>query len=210
MKPRMQEVSSFLKTNNSVQVTWISCFEIIFWTIMKNIGVRIGEVFEEQTKYWFSPKQTKVVPRGWRVHFRRHWLRWMFTHPLPFQITGVSMVCSTIFIRRRSKKTPKLRVTSLCEGNPSVTGGSPHKGPVTRKMFPFDYVIMRQFPMQRTTKSSSTWPDLSISVCLRKKHPGCNTDCQKNILRCKIVLHAKRYIADLKKMMFMPVTFYQT
>ena len=27
-----------------------------------------------------------------------------------------------------SKKTPKLRVTGLCEWNPSVTGGSPHKG----------------------------------------------------------------------------------
>ena len=29
------------------------------------------------------------------------------------------------FFRRRSKKTFKLRVTSLCEGNPSVTGGFP-------------------------------------------------------------------------------------
>ena len=149
----MQEVSNFFKTNNSVQVTRISCFEIIFWTIMKNIGVRIGEVFEEQSKYWFSPKQTKVVPRGWRGHFRRHWLRSMFTHPLPFQITGVSMVCSTICSGADQRK---LRVTSLCEGNPSVIGGFPHKGPVTLKMFPFDYIIMRQFPMQRTTKSSST------------------------------------------------------
>ena len=37
---------------------------------------------------------------------------------------------------RRSKKTSKLRVTGLCEVNSS------HKGPVTRKMFPFDDVIM--------------------------------------------------------------------
>ena len=44
--------------------------------------------------------------------------------------------------RRRSKKTSKLRVTGLCEGNPFVTGGSPHKGPVTRQIFPFDDVIM--------------------------------------------------------------------
>ena len=44
--------------------------------------------------------------------------------------------------RRRSKKTSKLRVTGLCEGNPPVTGGSPHKGPVIRKMFPFDDVIL--------------------------------------------------------------------
>ena len=52
-------------------------------------------------------------------------------------------------LRRRSKKTPKLRVTGLCEGihrwrlcegNSPVN--SPHKGPVTRKMLPFDDVIM--------------------------------------------------------------------
>ena len=45
--------------------------------------------------------------------------------------------------RRRSKKTSKLCVIGLCEGNSPVTGGFPsHKGPVTRKMFPFDDVIM--------------------------------------------------------------------
>ena len=42
--------------------------------------------------------------------------------------------------RSRSKKTPKLRVTGYCEGNSPMT--SPHKRPVTRKMFPLDYVIM--------------------------------------------------------------------
>ena len=36
---------------------------------------------------------------------------------------------------RRSKKTSKLRVTGLC-------AGSPHKWPVTRRMFPFHNVIM--------------------------------------------------------------------
>ena len=40
---------------------------------------------------------------------------------------------------RRSKKTSKLRVIGLCVGN------SPHKWPVTRKMFPFDDVIMKFF-----------------------------------------------------------------
>ena len=42
--------------------------------------------------------------------------------------------------RRRSKKTSKLCVTGLCAGNSPVN--SPHKWPVTRKMFPFDDVIM--------------------------------------------------------------------
>ena len=44
--------------------------------------------------------------------------------------------------RRRSKKTSKLCVTGLCVGNSPGPVNSPHKGPVTRKMVPFDDVIM--------------------------------------------------------------------
>ena len=44
--------------------------------------------------------------------------------------------------RCRSKQTSKLRVTGLCVGNSPGPANSPHKGPVTRKMFPFDDVIM--------------------------------------------------------------------
>ena len=44
--------------------------------------------------------------------------------------------------RRRSKKTSKLRVTGLCVGNSPGPVNSPHKGPVTRKKFPFNDVIM--------------------------------------------------------------------
>ena len=43
---------------------------------------------------------------------------------------------------RRSKKTSKLRITGLCVGNSPVTGEFRTKGPVTRKMFPFDDVVM--------------------------------------------------------------------
>ena len=44
--------------------------------------------------------------------------------------------------RRRSNKTSELHVAGLCAGNSSATG---KKGPVTRKMFPFDNVIMEDF-----------------------------------------------------------------
>ena len=44
--------------------------------------------------------------------------------------------------RRRSKKTSKLHITGLCVGNSPGPVNSPHNGPVTRKMFPFDDVIM--------------------------------------------------------------------
>ena len=55
------------------------------------------------------------------------------------QITSLTVVYSTV----KSKKTSKLRVTGLCVGNSPGPVNSPHKGPVTRKMFPFDDVIMR-------------------------------------------------------------------
>ena len=46
-------------------------------------------------------------------------------------------------LRRRFKKTSKLRVTGLCvRGIHRRPVNSPHKWPITRKMFPFDYVIM--------------------------------------------------------------------
>ena len=44
--------------------------------------------------------------------------------------------------RRKSKKTSKLRVTGLCAGIHRWPVNSPQRGPVTRKMFPFDDVIM--------------------------------------------------------------------
>ena len=41
------------------------------------------------------------------------------------QITSLTDVYSTVYSRRRSKKTPKLRVTGLCEGNSQVTSEFP-------------------------------------------------------------------------------------
>ena len=42
----------------------------------------------------------------------------------------------------RTRKTSTLCVTGLCAGNHRSPVNSPHKRPVTRKMFPFDDVIM--------------------------------------------------------------------
>ena len=44
---------------------------------------------------------------------------------LASQITGVSIVCSTVCFRHMSKKISKLRVTCLCEGNSPVTSEFP-------------------------------------------------------------------------------------
>ena len=57
--------------------------------------------------------------------------------------------------RRRWKKTSKLRVTGLCVGNSPGPVNSPHKGPVTRKMFPFDDVIMGESPHTHTPRQTT-------------------------------------------------------
>ena len=41
------------------------------------------------------------------------------------QITSLTTVYSTVYLRRRSKKTPKLRVAGLCVGNSPVIGEFP-------------------------------------------------------------------------------------
>ena len=41
------------------------------------------------------------------------------------QINSLTIVYSTVYLRRRSKKTSKLHVTGLCEGNSPVTGEYP-------------------------------------------------------------------------------------
>ena len=60
----------------------------------------------------------------------------VITGAMASHITGVSIFLLNCWFRRKSKKTSKLRGIHLWPVN------SPHKWLVTRKMFPFDNVIM--------------------------------------------------------------------
>ena len=100
-----------------------------------------------------------VTPMRFRCVLRLRWAQcWMVAapqqmrarHPLHWRDIGCDSVWNhqphdfllNHLFRRRSKKTSKLCVTGLCVGNSPGPVNSPHKGPVTRKMFPFDDVIM--------------------------------------------------------------------
>ena len=70
--------------------------------------------------------------------------------------------------RHRWKKTSKLRVTGLCVGNSPGPVNSPHKGPVTRKMFTFDDVIMQWWKFRQNEDISpplSLFPFVPIPHC---------------------------------------------
>ena len=66
--------------------------------------------------------------------------------------------------RHRSKKTSKLHVTGLCEGNPPVTVDSPHKGPVIRNINPFDDVIMTSVRINIVVKGKKILSCMGISI----------------------------------------------
>ena len=67
-------------------------------------------------------------------------------------VTGVSFVCSVVCSGADQRKHQSSASLAFVRGIHRSPVNSPHKGPVTRKMFPFDDVIM--FNLQNT-------PDIS-------------------------------------------------
>ena len=63
---------------------------------------------------------------------------------------GASKFLSRLF-RRRSKKTSKLRVTGLCEGNLPATSGFPSQRVSNMEKCPFDNVIMLKLIMRNSS-----------------------------------------------------------
>ena len=85
------------------------------------------------------------------------------------QITGLVIIYSTIYSRRRSKKTSKLPITGPCARN-SPTSEFPHKSPVTQTMFPFDDVIMKH------------WQSLALKNVLRFEKQESNKSIRVEVL----------------------------
>ena len=99
------------------------------------------------------------------------WARWGFK-------SQASRLFAKRLFSRRSKKTSKLLVASLCQGNPPVIGGSPHKGSVTRKMFPFDDVTMNQNRKNMPNFADNValywfyWPSIVLSKDIWRHNDG--------------------------------------
>ena len=74
------------------------------------------------------------------------------------QITSLTIVYSSVYSGADQRKHHSSSVTGLCAGNSPSPVNSPHKGPVTRKMLPFDDVIMQislRFIYSKSIKSFS-------------------------------------------------------
>ena len=67
--------------------------------------------------------------------------------------------------RRRSKKTWSSASLAFMRGIHRGPVNSPHKGPVTRKMFPFGDVIMN-CPTSRAASPSAPWTAITTNLCI--------------------------------------------
>ena len=61
------------------------------------------------------------------------------------QIISLRIVCSTVCSRRRSKEHQCSASLAFVRGIHRWPVNSPHKGPVTHKMFPFDDIMFSRF-----------------------------------------------------------------
>ena len=114
---------------------------------------------------WTAGQRPQITPLQWRhmgamLHYPFH-----ERHGIPNHRNKT--VCSTgssdIWnVASTLKKTSNSASLSFCDGDPSVTGGFPHEGPVMRKAFPLHDVIMNivhdytyKFPISHLHQSQS-------------------------------------------------------
>ena len=78
------------------------------------------------------------------------------------QITSLTIVYSAVYSGTNEIKHPSSSSMAFVRGIHRWPLNSPHKGPVTRKMFPFDYVIMDLWLLDGTRPSST---EASLGLC---------------------------------------------
>ena len=76
------------------------------------------------------------------THFAQHYND-VIMNPMASQITSVAIVYSTVYLGADQRKHQSSASLAFVRGIHRVPVNSPHKWPVTRKMFPFDDVIMK-------------------------------------------------------------------
>ena len=86
----------------------------------------------------------------------------------PPQITNLTIVNSTVYSGADQRKYQSSASLAFVRGNHRRPVNSTHKGPVTRKMFPFDDVIMpsaSEVTMKVTCKFTFNKPQQSFTKC---------------------------------------------
>ena len=116
------------------------------YLIMYTDTLKYSSHFRHSSTYIYT-----ICPKlGWKVNAKVMWYVWMCTKhytdvimtTMASQITSLTAVYSIVYSDADQRKHQSSASLALCPGNSPGPVNSPHKGPVTRKMVPFDDVIM--------------------------------------------------------------------
>ena len=117
-------------------------------------------------------------------------LQWRHNeHMLSSQITSLTVVYSTIYSGTDQRKHQSSGSLAFVRGIHWWPVNSPHKGPVTRKMFPFDYIICHQQFWMMSSSGRELWLFLKktlfftfqLALCTAS---GVNFNCPRPIYTC--------------------------
>ena len=130
------------------------------WTKIQLLPVKKMHLKISSAKQWSSCIETSCFISHITMH-ACHYIDGIMT-TMASQITSLTIVYSTVYSDADQRKHQILCVTGLCVGNSPGPVNSPHKGPVTRKMFPFDDVIMW---LASAVFALSTYNELAACRC---------------------------------------------
>ena len=86
-------------------------------------------------------RSMRYVTTASKITAKNHYSNFIMS-AMASQITGVSIVYSTVCSGADQRKHQRSATPAFVSGIHRWLVNLPHKGPVTRKIFPFDYVIM--------------------------------------------------------------------
>ena len=134
------------------RLTTCKCHEFLVWNNkMRSLGIHTTFITLQRIHKWFS-KISTIICRWWcyilltgfatgsnlaSFHYGD-----VIISAMASQITSITIVCATVYSgadQRKHQSSASLAFVWRIHWWPV---NSPHKGPVTRKMFPFDDVIM--------------------------------------------------------------------
>ena len=130
---------------------------LIFWEIWSHIFKRFGvdDFHYMHTRaftylYSYDPECNMVI-WCWNIHYCD-----VIMGVVASRITSFTIVYSTVYSDADQRKHQSSAPLAFVRGIHRGPVNSPHKWPVTRKMFPFDYVI--------TPRDLSKWPGNNIVI----------------------------------------------
>ena len=112
--------------------------KILFFVNTCSYLVRTGPLINGKWK--LEIRSTTLKLNAWKVHYND-----VIMGAIASQITSLTIVFSSVYLDTDQRKHQGSAPMAFVRGIHRRPVNSPHKWPVTRKMFPFDDVIMNWF-----------------------------------------------------------------